>query len=43
MPRAPKIKRGRRPNLSTVQKETGVEQTLTIVKMMEMRKGLEMA
>jgi hypothetical protein len=37
------IRRGRRPILSMLQKEMGVESTLTRVKMMEMRKELEMA
>lgn len=41
MPRAPQIKRGLRPTLSMLQKEMGVEQTLTRVVMREMRKGLE--
>jgi hypothetical protein len=34
------MSRGRRPNRSIVQKERGVEQTLTNVVMSEMRKGL---
>ena len=42
MPRAPQMRSGRRPNFSIVQKEIGVEQTLTRVVMREMRKGLEM-
>jgi len=42
MPRAPQMSRGRRPNFSTVQKETGVEQTLTMVVIMLMRKGFLM-
>ncbi len=33
----------RRPNLSTVQKESGVEQTLTRVKMSEIKKVLLIA
>lgn len=42
MPRAPQMSRGRRPSFSTVQKETGVEQTLMMVVIMLMRKGLLM-
>jgi hypothetical protein len=38
MPKAPHIRSGRRPNLSTVQKEIGVEQTLTKLKIREIRK-----
>lgn len=34
------MRRGRRPNRSMVQNETGVEQTLTRVVISEMRKGL---
>ena len=41
MPRAPQIRRGRRPNFSTVQNEMGVEQTLTRVVMRPMRNGFE--
>ena len=41
MPRAPQTRMVRRPKRSTVQKEMGVEHTLTMVKIMEMRKGLE--
>lgn len=39
MPKAPQMRSGRRPNLSTVQKEIGVEHTLTRVVMRPMRKG----
>jgi hypothetical protein len=42
MPRAPQISRGRRPKRSTVQKDTGVEQTLTRVVTSEMRKAFWM-
>lgn len=42
MPTAPQTRRGLRPKRSTVQKEIGVEHTLTKVVMSEMRKGLEM-
>jgi hypothetical protein len=42
MPRAPQMRRGRRPNRSMVQNESGVEQTFTSVVMSDMRKGLEM-
>ena len=37
------MRRGRRPNLSIVQKDTGVDRTLISVKMREMRKVLLMA
>ena len=37
------IRRGRRPIFSMLQKEMGVDSTLTRVKMREMRKELEMA
>jgi hypothetical protein len=43
IPRAPQINSGRRPNLSTVQKERGVEQTLTNVKIREIKKVLLIA
>lgn len=43
MPRAPQKRMVRRPNLSTVQNDNGVEQTLTRVKMSEMRNVLSMA
>jgi len=42
IPAAPQMRRGRRPKRSTVQKETGVLQTLTRVVMREIRKGLFM-
>lgn len=42
MPRAPQTRMVRRPKRSTVQKEIGVEHTLTMVKIMEIRKGLLM-
>lgn len=41
MPRAPQMRSGRRPNLSTVQNERGVERTLTRVVIRPMRKGFE--
>ena len=40
MPRAPQTRRVRRPKRSMVQKEMGVEQTLTRVVIRLMRKGL---
>jgi hypothetical protein len=40
IPIAPYIKSARLPNRSTVQKDNGVEQTLTRVVIREMRKGL---
>lgn len=40
MPKAPQMSRARRPNFSMVQKEIGVEQTLTMVVIMLIRKGL---
>jgi hypothetical protein len=43
MPKAPQTSSGRRPIFSTVKKEMGVEQTLTRVKMREMRKVFLMA
>jgi hypothetical protein len=43
MPKAPQRRSGRRPNLSTDQKEIGVEQTFTKVKISEIRKVLLMA
>jgi hypothetical protein len=43
MPRAPYMRMERRPKRSTVQKDRGVEQTLTRVKISEMRKVLLMA
>jgi len=43
MPRAPQKRIVRRPNRSTVQNDKGVEQTLTRVKMSEIRKVLSMA
>lgn len=42
IPTAPQINNGRRPKRSTVQKEIGVEQTLTKVVINEIRNGLEM-
>lgn len=41
IPKAPQIMMERRPNLSMIQKEMGVEHTLTRVVMSEIRKGLE--
>jgi hypothetical protein len=38
IPTAPQMSRGRRPNLSIVQNETGVEQTLTKVVIRDIRK-----
>jgi len=43
MPKAPPTRSGRRPNLSMVQKEMGVEHTFTRVKMRDMKKVLEIA
>merc|ERR1711939_152099 len=37
MPKAPQTRRGRRPSFSTAQKESGVEQTLTRVKIREIK------
>lgn len=42
IPRAPQMSRGRRPNLSIVQKEMGVEQTLTSVVTKLIKKGFLM-
>lgn len=42
IPRAPQMSRGRRPNLSMVQKEMGVDKTLTRVVIRPIRKGFEM-
>ena len=42
MPKAPQMSSGRRPKRSMVQKEMGVEHTLTSVVMSEMRKGFWM-
>lgn len=39
IPRAPQRRSGRRPILSMAQKATGVEQTLTMVVIMLVRKG----
>jgi len=43
MPRAPQRRIVRRPHFSTVQKEIGVEHTLTSVKIKDIKKELLMA